>query len=254
MIINFLNTYVFGPALPVAVFSVGLIMSAKLKFFPLLKPKKTFAPLFRSSGTGNSPVKALSVALAGTLGVGNIAGVAGAISLGGPGAVFWMWMSALFASVLKFSETLLAVKYRGLLNVRSGRAVIAYRYRADVDKSSVKLRYSRAAGYGVCVSTELLSERSTESKRNLTRGELCARAGNRRGNPYVNRVRNSGEAAREVVEVNDRCVSLGCITVEVVYTRESLSGVTCSCVEAVGNNDRGCLLCAYSTHKRAYGS
>ena len=112
MIINFLNTYIFGPALPVAVFSVGLILSAKLKFFPLLKPKKTFAPLFRSSGTGNSPVKALSVALAGTLGVGNIAGVAGAISLGGPGAVFWMWLSALFASVLKFSEILLAVKYR----------------------------------------------------------------------------------------------------------------------------------------------
>ncbi len=112
MILNFLNTYVFGPALPVAVFLTGIIMAARLKFFPLLKPKKTLAPLVRGTGTGNSPLKALSVALAGTLGVGNIAGVAGAISLGGPGAVFWMWLSALFASVLKFSEILLAVKYR----------------------------------------------------------------------------------------------------------------------------------------------
>ena len=88
MIIDLLNTYVFGPALPIAVFTSGIIMAARLKFFPLLKPIKTFSTLFRGSSGGNSPVKALSVALAGTLGVGNIAGVAGAISLGGPGAVF----------------------------------------------------------------------------------------------------------------------------------------------------------------------
>ena len=112
MIIDLLNTYVFGPALPIAVFTSGIIMAARLKFFPLLKPIKTISPLFRGSRGGNSPVKALSVALAGTLGVGNIAGVAGAISRGGPGAVFWRWVSALFAAILKYSEILLAVKCR----------------------------------------------------------------------------------------------------------------------------------------------
>ncbi len=112
MLLNFLNTYIFGPALPVAVFSAGIIMAVRLRFFPFLKPVKTVTPLIRGNGKGNSPLKALSVALAGTLGVGNIAGVAGAISLGGPGAVFWMWLSALFAAILKYAEILLAVKYR----------------------------------------------------------------------------------------------------------------------------------------------
>ncbi|MBP8639571.1 MAG: sodium:alanine symporter family protein [Oscillospiraceae bacterium] len=59
-----------------------------------------------------SPFQAVTTALAGTVGTGNIAGVAGAIALGGPGAVFWMWVSALFGMATKYSEILLAVKYR----------------------------------------------------------------------------------------------------------------------------------------------
>ena len=59
-----------------------------------------------------TPMQAVSTALASTVGTGNIAGVTGAIILGGPGAVFWMWVSALFGMVTKFSEVTLAVKYR----------------------------------------------------------------------------------------------------------------------------------------------
>lgn len=71
-----------------------------------------------SGGTGTSPVKALSVALAGTLGVGNIAGVATAIISGGAGAIFWMWVSAIAAMSVKYAEVVLAVHYRRCDNGR----------------------------------------------------------------------------------------------------------------------------------------
>ena len=69
--------------------------------------------MIKKSGSGaQSPFRALCLALAGTLGVGNIVGVASAISVGGAGAVFWMWMSAILAMMLKYAEILLAVRYR----------------------------------------------------------------------------------------------------------------------------------------------
>ena len=62
-----------------------------------------------------TPFQALATAMAGTIGVGNIAGVATAIASGGPGAVFWMWISAFFGMVTKYSEAILAVHYRDVL-------------------------------------------------------------------------------------------------------------------------------------------
>ena len=61
---------------------------------------------------GTSPFRAVTVALAGTLGVGNISGVAVALSLGGAGAIFWMWISAFLAMIVKYSEIVLAVYHR----------------------------------------------------------------------------------------------------------------------------------------------
>ena len=116
--LSFINTYIFGPALPCAVFATGLFMSVKLKFFHLRKPRMMLRCIMRKNDGATSPFKAMSVALAGTLGVGNIAGVAAAISTGGAGAVFWMWLSAMFAMILKYSETLLAVKHRRLISER----------------------------------------------------------------------------------------------------------------------------------------
>ena len=84
-----------------------------LKFFPFTHPKKIFSSLFEKKQTGSShPLKALAVALAGTLGVGNIAGVAFAISSGGAGAVFWLCLSSLLLSIVKYAEVTLAVKTR----------------------------------------------------------------------------------------------------------------------------------------------
>lgn len=91
----------------------GIIYLISLKGFFLFHPVKTLKPLFKKEPTqGMTPIKALFMALAGTLGVGNIVGVATALSLGGTGAVFWMLLSAMVAMVLKYAEILLAVKHR----------------------------------------------------------------------------------------------------------------------------------------------
>ncbi len=106
----FFGDYIFGLALPVSLIGLGIFFLFYLKFFFILKPKKIFGGLF--SGGGSEGFSALTVALAGTLGVGNISGVASALILGGPGAVFWMWVSAFAAMVLKYSEIVLAHSHR----------------------------------------------------------------------------------------------------------------------------------------------
>ncbi len=111
--ISFIADSIILPALPIFLITAGLVMNIRLKFFPFTKPLDILKPLLNKEKTdGVSPLKALCVALAGTLGVGNIAGVAVAISEGGAGAVFWMWVSALFSMILKYSEIVIAMKHR----------------------------------------------------------------------------------------------------------------------------------------------
>ncbi len=100
-------------AVPFFLFGTGLFYVFRLRGFFLLHPIRCTRLLFTKSRTdGISPFKALTVALAGTLGVGNIVGVASALYLGGPGAVFWMLVSALVAMVLKYAEITLALRHR----------------------------------------------------------------------------------------------------------------------------------------------
>ena len=94
--------------LPVVIMACGAFYLLKLRFFFVAHPIKTLKMMF----SDRSQLRQLSLSLAGTLGVGNIVGVAVAVSLGGAGAVFWMWLSALVAAVLKYAEIVLAVKYR----------------------------------------------------------------------------------------------------------------------------------------------
>ena len=89
------------------------------KFFFIISD--TFKSFFRRKKSGVSPIAALSAALAATVGTGNITGTALAVSLGGPGAVFWMWISALFGMVIKYSEVALAVHHRVRLSDKSYR-------------------------------------------------------------------------------------------------------------------------------------
>ena len=111
------NKLVWGVPTLVLILLAGIYISCKtglvqLTLFP--RALKTFAESFRRkrSAEGISPYQALCTALAATVGTGNLAGVAGAIAIGGPGAVFWMWVCAFFGMAIKFAEATLAVCYR----------------------------------------------------------------------------------------------------------------------------------------------
>ena len=98
---------------------VGLFYSIRTRFVQIRKfpyaMKATIGKVFKKSEAKSgsiTPFQAVCTALAATVGTGNIAGVAGAIAIGGPGAVFWMWMSALLGMCTKFAEVTLAVHYR----------------------------------------------------------------------------------------------------------------------------------------------
>lgn len=112
-IVDFLNEYVFGVGVPLILIGAGLFFCIRLGFFHFLHPIKVIRALRSDKDKkGVSSFGAVSLALAGTLGVGNMVGVASAIVLGGFGAIFWMWISALVAMVLKYAEIVLAMRHR----------------------------------------------------------------------------------------------------------------------------------------------
>jgi AGCS family alanine or glycine:cation symporter len=111
--VAFINKYIFGVGIPMLLIFAGIFYCFRLKFFHFLHPIKVIKSLRSEGGSsGVSSLKAVMLALAGTLGVGNMVGVASAIALGGFGAVFWMWVSALVAMLLKYAEIVLAMLYR----------------------------------------------------------------------------------------------------------------------------------------------
>ncbi len=113
-----INGFVWGPPMLVLILGTGLLLQIRLKLMPILRIPTGFRMVWRgrkpdADAEGEiSPYAALMTALAATVGTGNIAGVATAIALGGPGALFWMWMTALVGMATKYSEVLLAVHYR----------------------------------------------------------------------------------------------------------------------------------------------
>jgi len=111
---GFLSDFIIAPVLLVVLLSVGIYICVKLRFFHITKVPQIVHNMLSQKGnmTHRSPLKEVSVALAGTLGVGNLMGVAAAISLGGPGAIFWMWVGAFISMILKYAEIVLAVKFR----------------------------------------------------------------------------------------------------------------------------------------------
>ncbi len=107
------GAFLSGILLPAALIGAGIFFGFRLRFFWLFHPIRTVRTLFlRTKKNAASPFAALTVALAGTLGVGNIAGVAAAITAGGAGAVFWMLAGAFFAMSVKYAEVYLALRYR----------------------------------------------------------------------------------------------------------------------------------------------
>jgi alanine or glycine:cation symporter, AGCS family len=113
-----INGLVWGPPMLVLILGTGLLLQVRLKFMPILRVAMGFRMVWRgrrpeAGAEGEiSPYAALMTALAATVGTGNIAGVATAIAIGGPGALFWMWITALVGMATKYSEVLLSVYYR----------------------------------------------------------------------------------------------------------------------------------------------
>lgn len=113
------NNFIWGVPAMICIIGVGLYLSIRTKFLQIRKfpyaIKTTIGRVFRkreASDGAMTPFQAVCTALAATVGTGNIAGVAGAIAIGGPGAVFWMWISAALGMCTKFSEVTLAVHFR----------------------------------------------------------------------------------------------------------------------------------------------
>lgn len=113
------NNFIWGVPAMVCIFGVGLYLSIRTNFLQIRKfpyaIKTTLGRIFRKRNASDgaiTPFQAVCTALAATVGTGNIAGVAGAIAIGGPGAIFWMWISALFGMCTKYAEVTLAVHYR----------------------------------------------------------------------------------------------------------------------------------------------
>ena len=117
-LVNSINGLVWGPPMLVLILGTGLFLMVLLKFMPLTRVGTGFALIWRGrvkddDETGEiSPFQALMTCLAATVGTGNIAGVATAIFLGGPGALFWMWCTALVGMATKYCEVVLAVHFR----------------------------------------------------------------------------------------------------------------------------------------------
>lgn len=114
-LLSSINGVVWGVPMLVGILGIGLYLQLGLGFMPIRKLKMGFQLLFTKAEKGEgdlSPFNALMTALSATIGTGNIAGVATAIILGGPGALFWMWMTALVGMATKYAEAVLAVKYR----------------------------------------------------------------------------------------------------------------------------------------------
>ena len=113
------NNFIWGVPAMVCIFGVGLYLSLRTRFLQIRKfpyaIKTTIGRMFRKKNASDgalTPFQAVCTALAATVGTGTIAGVAGAIAIGGPGAVFWMWISAILGMCTKFAEVTLAVHFR----------------------------------------------------------------------------------------------------------------------------------------------
>ena len=113
------NGFIWGVPAMICIIGVGLLLSVRTRFIQVRKfgaaLKNTIGKIFdktQAKDGSMSPFQAVCTALAGTVGTGNIAGVAGAIALGGPGAIFWMWCSAFLGMCTKFSGVTLAIHFR----------------------------------------------------------------------------------------------------------------------------------------------
>ena len=114
-----INGFVWGVPMLVLLVGTGILMTLRTRGVQFRKfgyaMKNTIGKIFHKTAAGKgemTPFQAMSTALAGTVGTGNIAGITTAVTLGGPGAIFWLWVTALIGMCTKYAEVTLAVKFR----------------------------------------------------------------------------------------------------------------------------------------------
>ena len=114
--LNEISSHIWGPVTLTLLLGVGIYLTFGLRFFTFRQMISAMIMLWQGRSSEKegdiTPFQALMTALSATIGTGNIAGVATAIALGGPGAIFWMWLTALFGMATKYAEAVLAVEYR----------------------------------------------------------------------------------------------------------------------------------------------
>ncbi len=116
-VLNQIDSIVWGPWLLVLLVGTGIYLTIRLSLLQMVKLPRALRLIFFARNKGDGDIdsfKALMTALAATVGTGNIVGVATAIKLGGPGALFWMWVAAFFGMATKYAEGCLAVKFRSV--------------------------------------------------------------------------------------------------------------------------------------------
>ena len=114
-LLNSIDGFIWGPPLLVLLVGTGIYFTIRLGLIQIVKLPKALKLIFKAENNGSGDISsfgALCTALAATIGTGNIVGVATAIKAGGPGALFWMWLAAFFGMATKYSEGLLAIKFR----------------------------------------------------------------------------------------------------------------------------------------------
>lgn len=114
-VLNVIDSFVWGPPLLILLVGTGIWLTLRLSLLQVTRLPRALKLIFASKNDGDGDVnsfQALCTALAATVGTGNIVGVATALKVGGPGALFWMWLAAFFGMATKYAEGLLAVKYR----------------------------------------------------------------------------------------------------------------------------------------------
>ncbi|MBE6024276.1 MAG: sodium:alanine symporter family protein [Cellulosilyticum sp.] len=116
-ILGAIDNIVWGPILLVLLVGTGILLTVRLNLIQVIKLPKAIKLIFNAENKGKGDINsfgALCTALAATVGTGNIVGVATAITAGGPGALFWMWVAAFFGMATKYAEGVLAIKYRSV--------------------------------------------------------------------------------------------------------------------------------------------
>ena len=148
-----INDILCGIILPITLLGAGIYFAIKLRFFYLFKPIKTLKTMLFSKGGFPS----LCIALAGTLGIGNIVGVSSAIIGGGYGSIFWMWVSAFLAMSLKYTEVVLAMRHRKKTGGKYHGGAPYYIYEGFKGKLGTRLAFILGASFGALCALNSLS-------------------------------------------------------------------------------------------------